>query len=400
MKRTAGPVLLAAVCSLAVVGATLGIAPSHATAQSGTDTCTGPVERPASAETVIAAQGLQVVGDRYEKRPATVSAYDREARPVWSHDLGERGRFIVRSVDATDAGVLVVSRERDHSVVELLDDDRRPVWALRFGLGDGPRGDVDARDALLEPAGLLVADDRRLVRYDLGTDRITREWRLPDDAFADNESHVSGVAPAGDGYLVTVAGNGTGSLLSVGDGGVRWRVDGLRAPYSPQSLGETVLLAEMGADRVVEVERDGGVAWALTGLDRPRSAERLPGGTTLVADRRAHRVLEIDANGRVVWTAFAPWEPVDATRSVEGERPGAGALNASGSAPVDAANATYDELAACEAGLLALGTNRSERAAAVADTGPPAVGFGVALAALAGLVVAVRFGRRRSEHSD
>lgn len=400
MKRTAGPVLLAALCSLAVVGATLGVAPSHAAAQPGTDTCTGPVDRPAVVETIVAAQGLQVVGDRYEKRPATVSAYDREARPAWSHDLGERGRFVARSADATDDGVLVASREGDHSVVELLDDERRPVWTLRFGLGDGPRGDVDARDALLDPAGLLVADDRRLVRYDLETDRITREWRLPDDAFADDESRVTGVAAAESGYLVTVAGNGTGSLLAVGEEGVRWRVDGLREPYSPQALGETALLAEMGANRVVEVDREGDVVWALTGLDRPRSAERLPGGTTLVADRRAHRVLEVDAGGRVVWTAFVPWEPVDATRRVEGTRPAAASLNASGSVPVDGANATYDELEACEAGLLALGTNRSERAIAVADTGAPAVGFGVVLAALAGFLVAVGGGSGRPGHSN
>ena len=400
MKRTAGSVLFAALCSLAVVGATLGAVPSHAAAQPGTDACTGPVERPAAGETVVAAQGLQVVGDRYEKRPATVSAYDREARPVWSHDLGERGRFVARSVDATDGGVLVASRERDHSVVELLDDERRPVWSLRFGVGDGPRGDVHARDALLEPAGLLVADDRRLVRYDLETDRISREWRLPDDAFDGNESHVTGVAPAESGYLVTVAGDGTGSLLAVDDAGVRWRVDGLRNPHSPQSLGETALLAEMGADRVVELDREGDVAWALTGLDRPRSAERLPGGTTLVADRRAHRLLEVDADGRVVWTAFVPWEPVDATRAVEGPRPAAASLNASGRVRVDAANATYDELDACEAGLLALGTNRSERAAAVADTGPPVVGFGVALAVLAGVLLAVGFRNHRPGLGD
>ena len=394
MKRTAGAVLLAALCSLAVVGATPVVAQSP-----DTETCTGPVERPADAETVVAAQGLQVVGDRYEKRPATVSAYDREARPVWSHDLGDRGRFLARTVDVTDAGVLVVSRERDHSVVELLGEDRRPVWALRFGLGDGPRGDVDARDALLEPEGLLVADRDRLLRYDRASDRVVREWPLPDDAFVDDESRVTGVAHADGGYVVTVAGNGTGSLLAVGDEGVRWRVDDLREPHAPQHLGETVLVAEMGADRVVEVDREGAVAWGLTGLDRPRSAERLPGGTTLVADRRTHRVLEVDATGRVLWTAFAPWEPVDATRPLEGDRPAAASLNASGTYPVDGANATYDELEACEAGLLALGTNRSERAAAAAESGSPLVGAGAVLAILAGTVLLARSRGREAAHS-
>jgi hypothetical protein len=391
--RTAGVVLLAACCSLAAAGAVAGVqaAPEAAAAQTpGTDTCIAPVERPADARTVVAAQGLRVVGDRYEKRPARVSAYDREARPVWSHDLGDRGRFLARSVRVTDRGVLVVSRESDHSVVELLGEDRRPVWALRFGVGAGPRADVDARDALLESGGLLVADRERLLRYDRGTDRVVETWPLPDDAFVDEESRVTGVAPAGEGYLVTVAGNGTGSLLSVGDGGVRWRVDGLAEPHSPQALGGTVLLAEMAADRVVEVDREGEVVWGLTGLDRPRSAERLPGGTTLVADRRAHRVLQVAADGRVVWTAFAPWEPVDATRPVAGDRPAAAALNVSGTVPVDAANASYDELEACEAGLAALGANRSERAHAAAESGSRLVGAALVLAVLAGVVLAVR----------
>lgn len=383
MKRTAA-LLFVLLCGLVAAGA----APS-AGRPVPTDACTGPVERPADAETVVVAQGLRVVGDRYEKRPALLASYDREARPAWSHDLGERGRFLARSVQSTPAGTLVVSRERDHSVVELLDEERRPVWALRFGLGDGPRGDVDARDALLEPEGLLVADSRRLVRYDLDSARVVREWPLPPGAFPDDASNVSGVAPARDGgYLVTVAGNGTGSLLSVDGEGVRWRVDGLDEPYAPQSLGETVLVSEMGADRVVELDREGDVRWELRGLARPRSAERLPGGTTLVVDRRSHRVLEVDASGRVLWTAFVPWEPVDATRWVSGDRPTAADLGVSGAYAFGGANASYDELAVCEAGLLDLGTNRTERARGVADPGG-ARGVALAGVALLGGAVAV-----------
>jgi hypothetical protein len=259
----------------------------------------------------------------------------------------------------------------------------------------GPRGDVDARDALLEPAGLLVADSKRLLRYDLETDEIVETWPLPDDAFVEEESHVSGVARAGSGYLVTVAGNGTGSLLSLDRGGeVRWRVDDLREPHSPQALNGTVLLAEMAADRVVEVERDGDVVWALEGFDRPRSAERLPGGTTLVADRRAHRVVELTPDGRVVWTAFVPWEPIDATREIEGARPSAAALNESGSATVGGANATYDRLEVCASGLRDLGTNRTELArAAAADTErTPPLAFGLLVVLVVGGGL---YGRRR-----
>ena len=53
-------------------------------------------ERP-DESTVVSIQGTELTEDGYEKRPATVSAYDREARPVFSHDFGERGRSSPRA---------------------------------------------------------------------------------------------------------------------------------------------------------------------------------------------------------------------------------------------------------------------------------------------------------------
>jgi hypothetical protein len=378
-------VFATALCVTAATGGAAAIA-------ADTDTCVGPVERPASAETLVTTQGLQVVGDRYEKRPALLAAYGPTARPVWSHDLDERGRFVGRSVAVTHNGTLLVTQEGSHTVVELLDDERRPVWALRFGIGDGPRASIDVRDALLEPEGLLVADRDRLVRYDRRTDSIVREWPVP-PASGDNRT-ITGVAPLSDGYLVTVAGGDNGSVLAVGDGGVRWQVDGLQGPSSPQHLGGTVLFAEMGADRVVEMTPRGEVVWAVNGLDRPRSAERLPRGTTLVSDRRNHRVLEIGPRGRVVWAAFAPWEPADATRAVDGERRSVTAENVTGTYSVTAANASYDELAACEAGLLALAPNRTERATALVGDGTDRVALGALIGSL--VLVGALVARRRT----
>jgi hypothetical protein len=385
-----GLVSLTALVFLTALCVTAAGAASTATAD--TDTCVGPVDRPANTETLVTTQGLQVVGDRYEKRPALLAAYGPTARPVWSHDLDERGRFVGRTVAVTPNGTLLVTQEGSHTVVELLDDERRPVWALRFGIGDGPRSSIDARDALLEPEGLLVADRDRLVRYDRETDRIVREWPVP--AASRGNRTITGVAPLSDGYLVTVAGEDNGSVLAVGDGGVRWRVDGLQEPYSPQHLGGTVLFAEMGADRVVEMTPDGEVVWALNGLERPRSAERLPRGTTLVSDRRNHRVLEIGPRGRVVWTAFAPWGPAHATRAVDGKRRSVTTRNVTGTHDVTAANASYDELAACETGLLALAPNRTERVTALVDDGTDRVALGALIGSL--VLVGTLVARRRT----
>lgn len=358
-----------------------------------TGACAGTVERPAQKTTLVTTRGFRPVGDGFEKRPAFLVAFDGEARPVRSRDLADRGRFAGRSVAVTDAGTLLVSREGTHSVVEVLDEEFRPVRAVRFGVDGGPRADLAANDAILEPSGLLVAADDRLVRYDLDAERVTQEWPLPDDAFPDPESRVTAVAPADDGYLVTVAGNGTGSLLAVRDHGeVAWRVDGLREPVDVQSLGATALVAETAGDRVLELDRSGEVVWTLTGLHRPQSAQRLPGGRTLVADAETHRVLTVTPRGRVVWTAYAPWEPADATRSFGDEPPSAADLGVDGRHAVGGANATYTRLAACEAGFAALDENRSERARTVADDGAP---IGLVGALAVGAVVLALAARRR-----
>lgn len=370
-----------------VVGLVLPVA--GAAAEAGeTAHCVGPVDRPAAGETLVATRGFLPSGDAIVKRPSYLVAVDRRGRPVRSRNLTDRGRFTGRAVAATAEGTLLVTREGDHTVVELLDGGLGPVWAARFGVDGGPGPAVDAHDAIPEAGGVIVADDDRLVRYDPDADRVTRTWPLPDEAVADPERRITAVAADDEGYLVTVAGNGTGSLLAVRDAGVAWRVDGLAEPVAVQPLGGTALVTEAAADRVVELDRSGEVVWALTGLHRPEAATRLPDGDTLVAEVETHRVVTVSPRGRVVWTTYVPWEPADAARAVTGDPPSADDLDVRGRHDVGGETASYDELAACRAGLETLDTNRSERARTVADDGAP-VGL-VAALALGALALAAR----------
>ena len=112
-----------------------------------------------------------------------------------------------------------------------------------------------------------------------------------------------------------------------------------------------------------------------------------------MSDRRDHRVVEVGPRGSVVWTVPVPWEPVDATRDVSGRRPSAPDLGVDGTCDVGGANATYDELAACEAELLATGTNRTERAVSVADDGDGEITAAAVVTAL--LVLGGAIARRR-----
>jgi hypothetical protein len=87
-----------------------------------------------------------------------------------------------------------------------------------------------------------------------------------------------------------------------------------------------------------------------------------------------------------------PWEPADATRDVSGQRPSAATLGVDGAHSVGGANATYDELAACEAGLLAIGENRTDRALSVAADGD---GEMTVVAVVTALLVLGAVARRR-----
>lgn len=389
MSRVLAVVLLVAL-SVGVGLPTATPVASQGTTPVDTGPCQGPVEQAAAGETLVTTRGFRPAGDTITKRPAFLVALDRRGRPVQARNLTNRGRFAGRAVASTPNGTLLVTREGTHAVVEVLDQDFRPVSATRFGVAGGPRADLEAHDALLEHEGLLVAADDRLVRYDVAADRVVRTWPLPAEAFVDPESRVTAVAPAERGYLVTVAGNGTGSLLAVRDDGVAWRVDGLAEPAAVQALGDTALVAEAAGDRVLEVTPSGDVVWALTGLDRPQAAQRLPDGGTLVADGGTHRVMTVSPRGRVTWTAYVPWEPADASRTVTGDSPTAASLGVAGRHAVDGPTATYAQLGACETALEALGTNRSERARTVAADGAPLGLVGALVLGTAALALAAK----------
>lgn len=110
------------------------------------------------------------------------------------------------------------------------------------------------------------------------------------------------------------------------------------------------------------------------------------------ADGESHRVVTVTPRGDVVWTALVPWEPADATRAVTGDVPTAATLGIVGRHAVPGETATYDQLAACEAGLAETDTNRTERARTVADDGAP---IGLVGALAVGAVVLAYAARRR-----
>lgn len=84
-----------------------------------------------------------------------------------------------------------------------------------------------------------------------------------------------------------------------------WRLGfgGLRSPRgATRTHTGTVLVADTGNNRVVEVDASDRKVWELkTRLNAPRWAERLRTGNTLVVDTGNNRIVEVNTSGTPVW---------------------------------------------------------------------------------------------------
>jgi hypothetical protein len=94
------------------------------------------------------------------------------------------------------------------------------------------------------------------------------------------------------------------------------RGDVLHEQHNPDTLGDTLLVADSENDRVLEV-RNGRIVWEYGGsavFDWPRDADRLPNGHTLVADSYNDRVVELNEDGNIVWAIETGSLPYEADR--------------------------------------------------------------------------------------
>ncbi len=94
------------------------------------------------------------------------------------------------------------------------------------------------------------------------------------------------------------------------------RGDVLHEQHNPDTLGDTLLVADSENDRVLEI-RNGTIVWEYGGstvFDWPRDADRLSNGHTLVTDSYNDRVVEVDENGDIVWAIETGALPYEADR--------------------------------------------------------------------------------------
>lgn len=138
------------------------------------------------------------------------------------------------------------------------------------------------------------------------------QWRDPIRTISTSDAWSATYVPVGGSILVADAGSWGGQAVEVGPAGNAW------AAYDGSTFGllghvrdlhgasltpsGTVLVADTGNDRVVELDRQNQVVWQFAGgLSAPSWAERMPDGDTLIADTGNNRVIEVNPGDSIVF---------------------------------------------------------------------------------------------------
>ncbi len=128
------------------------------------------------------------------------------------------------------------------------------------------------------------------------------------------------VEEAKDGTIVVVL-NEPGEVVGLDpkSGAVRWRRDGFSSPFDAEPLAEGgLLVADSGAGRIVELDKDGKVRREVKDLGFPNTVEALAKGAMLVTTWSRGEVLEIDAAGKTTWRAKPGGTIYRASRRADG----------------------------------------------------------------------------------
>ncbi|SIQ71702.1 hypothetical protein SAMN05421858_0177 [Haladaptatus litoreus] len=308
-------------------------------------------ERPEN-NTLIALQGYDDEGRAIEVNPA--------GEIVWEYD---------RAHDVFDVEALGPNRVQI-AVADEISDEKCPPQFLDDGYENCVRNSLrivekDTNettweyswfDAKLHAHELHDADhytvngEDRWVLVDMGNDRVfavnrdketvwewnaTDRYERPDDLGPEGDwTHANDVDRVEPGvFRVSIrnfdtvvdlhvndsAGEQNDSIRVepvVGPDSFSERGDILHEQHNPDTLGDTLLVADSENDRVLEIE-DGEIVWEYGGsavFDWPRDADRMENGHTLVTDSYNDRVVEVNENGDIVWAVETGSLPYEADR--------------------------------------------------------------------------------------
>ncbi|GKZ14278.1 hypothetical protein [Haladaptatus sp. T7] len=302
-------------------------------------------QRPAN-NTLIALQGYQHEGRAIEVNPAGETVWEyTEADDVFDVEaLGTNRVQIAVADELPDSDCPTEYRDDGYdncvrnSLRVVAQDTNETLW--EYSWFDAKLHAHELHDA----DHYVVNGEDRWVMVDMGNDRVfavnrdkeilwqwnaTDRYDRPEGMDEEGDwTHVNDVDRIRPGvFRISIRNFDTVADLHVENGSAHLEPvvgpdsysasgDILYEQHNPDTLGDTLLVADSEHDRIVEI-RNGSVVWEYGGsgvFDWPRDADRLPNGHTLVADSYNDRVVELNEKGEIVWSVETGSLPYEADR--------------------------------------------------------------------------------------
>ncbi|MFH5797415.1 hypothetical protein [Haladaptatus sp. CMAA 1911] len=302
-------------------------------------------QRPAT-NTLVALQGYQHEGRAIEVNPAGKIVWEyTEADDVFDVEALGKNRVQIAVADEFPDEECPSEYRDDgydncvrNSLRVVAQDTNETLWEYSWF-------DAKLHAHELHDADHYVVNGKdRWVMVDMGNDRVfavnrdkeilwqwnaTDRYDFPEDMDEEGDwTHVNDVDRIRPGvFRISLRNFDTVADLHVENGSARlepvvgpnsYSESGeiLYEQHNPDTLGDTLLVADSEHDRIVEI-RNGTLVWEYGGsgvFDWPRDADRLPNGHTLLADSYNDRVVELNENGKIVWSVETGSLPYEADR--------------------------------------------------------------------------------------
>ncbi len=237
---------------------------------------------------------------------------------------------------ATPRGDRVVVRSGGarHGVVDAID-----AMSIRMRGDDGTAEAIDAETitavVFKRPERRAPETRRTAVTLADGSRVFGHVARAPLTAFAVHADALGlieidaaqiarieiGVLGAGVGGTTVVADYGANRIVEIdADGRELFAIAEVLGPRDVECLDDgSLLVTEDSGSRVLILARSGAVLWSYAkGLRNPTDADLLPNGNVLIADTYGDRVIEVDRDGDIVWQFAGGIRPFDVDRLANG----------------------------------------------------------------------------------
>ncbi|MGE3808776.1 MAG: PQQ-binding-like beta-propeller repeat protein [Gemmataceae bacterium] len=232
--------------------------------------------------------GLTVIGESFGEEGGQVFECGSDGKPRWKIAV-----YNPTSVQRLPNNHLLIANFSGEGSVTEYDADGKEVWT---------------KQALWPVSCQRLANGNTFIATESTLQEVTRGGRVV--FFLRLPKHIYQARKLDNGHIVYL--HSQGHIVELNANGEEERIiriPDLKSWGAIDMIGaDRFLLANYGANRVVEIDAEGRVLWEVK-VDTPSSATRLANGHTLVASAEGRRVIEFDRTGRKVWEQTTRGKP-------------------------------------------------------------------------------------------